>query len=91
MTIPFLEVVLHTTHEVFKNKRTSKIVPETRVDVLEVNSTNNEEDDEEREEATTKNILKRTWAKLMGHLMLPFLSLVFTIISTAGALVVITV
>ena len=52
MTIPFLEVVLHTIHEVFKNKRTSKIVPETRVDVLEVKSG---EEERKEEEAKTNN------------------------------------
>ena len=79
MTIPFLEVVLHTTHEVFKNKRTSKIVPETRVDVLEVKS--REEDEEPNdEEAKKSNIMNLALSMVMGNLKLPILSLLFTII-----------
>ena len=78
MTIPFLEVVLHTTHEVFKHKRTSKIVPETRVDVLEVNS------GEEKEEEAKTNI---TMSTMMCNLMLPICSLVFTIIFWAVGLI----
>ena len=75
MTIPFLEVVLHTTHEVFKNKRRSKIVPETRV--LNVNSG---EEEMKEEEAKTNNIMNMKLSKVMGNLMLPICSLVFTII-----------
>ena len=73
MTIPFLEVVLHTTHEVFKNKRTSKIDPETRV----LNVKPGEEEKKE-EEAKTNNIMKMKLSKVMGNLMLPICSLVFT-------------
>ena len=74
MIIPFLEVVLHTTHEVFKNTKASEIVPETRVDVLEVNS------GEEKEEGAKTNTMKLIMSKMMGNLMLPICSLVFTII-----------
>ena len=82
MTIPFLEVVLHTTHEVFKNKRTSKIVPETRV--LNVNSG---EEEMKEEEAKTNNIMNMKLSKVMGNLMLPIYSLVFTIIFWALGLI----
>ena len=71
MTIPFLEVVLHTTHEMFKNTKSSQIVPETSVDVLEVNS------GEEKEEEAKINI---TMSKMMGNLMLPICSIIFIII-----------
>ena len=74
MTIPFLEVVLHTTHEMFKNTKASQIVPETRVDVLEVYS------GEEKEEEAKTNIMKLITSKVMGNLMLPIGSLLFTII-----------
>ena len=74
MTIPFLEVVLHTTHEVFKNTKASQIVPETSVDVLEVNS------GEEKEEVARTSIMKLITSKVMGNLMLPIGSLVFTVI-----------
>ena len=82
MTIPFLEVVLHTTHEVFKNKRTSKIVPETRV----LNVKPGEEEGKEKE-AKTNNIMKMKLSKVMGNLMLPICSLVFTIIFWALGLI----
>ena len=72
MTIPFLEVVLHTTHEVFKNKRTSNIVPEPSV--LNVKSGKEEKKEEEAK------IMKIKLFKVMGNLMLPICSLVFTII-----------
>ena len=72
MIIPFLEVVLHTTHEVFKNKRTSNIVPETSV--LNVKSGKEEKKEEEAK------IMKIKLSKVMGNLMLPICSLVFTII-----------
>ena len=73
MTIPFLEVVLHTAHEVFKRPSTFHIVPEPRVDVLKVQS-------EEEEVAKKNNSMKMTKvACAMGSLMLPICSLVFTI------------
>ena len=79
MTIPFLEVVVHTTHEVFKDKKASHIVPETRVGVLEVKS--GEEDEVEKEEEEKKNnIMNLTLSKMMGSLMLPILSFGFIII-----------
>ena len=78
MTIPFLEVVLHTTHEVFKNTKASQIVPETSVDVLEVNS------GEEKEEEAKTNI---TMSTMMCNLMLPICSLVFTVIFWAVGLI----
>ena len=73
MTIPFLEVVLHTLHEVFKRPSTFHIVPEPRVDVLKVQS-------EEEEVAKKNNSMKMTKVtSAMGSLMLPICSLVFTI------------
>ena len=75
MTIPFLEVVLHTAHEVFKRPSTFLIAPENRLDVLKVKS-------KEEEVATKNNSMELT--KVMrscaiGSLMLPICSLVFTI------------
>ena len=82
MTIPFLEVVLHTTHEVFKNKRTSKIVPETKV--LNIKSGNEEQ---EEEAAKTSNIMKLKLSKVIGSLILPICSLVFTVIFWAVGII----
>ena len=79
MTIPFLEVVVHTTHEVFKDKKASHIGPETRVGVLEVKC--GEDDEVGKEEEKKKNNIKNlTLSKVMGSLMLPILSLGFIII-----------
>ena len=82
MTIPFLEVVLHTTHEVFKNQRASKIVPGTRV--LNIKSG---EEEKKEEDAKTNNIMKVKLSKVMGNLMLPICSIVFTIIFWAVGLI----
>ena len=63
----------------FKNKRASHIVPETRLDVLEVKS--GEEDEVGKEEEEKKNnMMNLTLSKVMGSLMLPILSLGFIII-----------
>ena len=78
MTIPFLEVVFYTTDEVFKNTKTSQIVPATIVDVLEVKSGEEDEEAKEKEEKTN-NIMKLTLS-VMGKLKLPILCLVFTVI-----------
>ena len=81
MTIPFLEVVLHTLHEVFKRPSTFHIVPEPRVDVLKVQS-------EEEEVAKKNNSMKMTKVTCaMGSLMLPICSLVFTVTFWAFGLV----
>ena len=82
MTIPFLEVVLHTTHEMYKNKTKSHIVPETRVDVVKVKS-----GEENEEEAKTNNTMKLTLSMLMGNLMLPICSLIFTLIFWAVGII----
>ena len=79
MTVPFLEVVVHTTHEVFKDKKASHIGREPRVGVLEVKS--GEDDEVGKEEEKKKNNIKNlTLSKVMGSLMLPILSLGFIII-----------
>ena len=67
MTIPFLEVVLHTANE-YKNKTKSHIVPETRVDVVKVTY------GEENEDTKTNNTMKLTLSMVMGNLMLPIRS-----------------
>ena len=66
MTIPFLEVVLHTTHEVFKNK--------TKVLHIKYG-----DEEQEEEAATTNNIMKLKLSKVIGSLTLPICSLVFTV------------
>ena len=80
MTIPFLEVVLHTANE-YKNKTKSHIVPETRVDVVKVKS------GEENEVAKTNNTMKLTLSMVMGNLMLPICSLIFTLIFWAVGII----
>ena len=80
MTIPFLEVVLHTANE-YKNKTKSHIVPETRVDVVKVTS------GEENEDTKTNNTMKLTLSMVMGNLMLPICSLIFTLIFWAVGII----
>ena len=79
MTIPFLEVVLHTTNEVSKRPRASHVVFGPKVDLIEVKSANGEEEKQE-EEGDTSTSIRPTLKKLMGNLMLPIASLVFTVI-----------
>ena len=79
MTIPFLEVVLHTTNEVSKRPRASHVALGSKVDVIEVKSANGEEEKQE-EEGNTSTSIRPTLTKLMGNLMLPIASLVFTVI-----------
>ena len=57
MTIPFLEVVLHTTENAFKRPRASLVVPESMVRVRS-------ENEKEKEETTTKD--RRQMSKLKG-------------------------
>ena len=58
----------------FKNTKASQIVPETSMYVLEVDS------GEEKEEVARTNLMKLIMSKMMGNLMLPIGSLVFTVI-----------
>ena len=69
MTIPFLEVVLHTTNEVLK-RRATHFGPDKRVDVIRVKS----EDEEERKTINSMN------SPLMSCLILPVSSVIFTVI-----------
>ena len=72
MTIPFLEVVLLTTNEVFKRPNA---ILDKRVDVVRVKSA-----EEEEEMLKTSNIMNSTIVKLTGWLLLPIGSLIFTVI-----------
>ena len=80
MTIPFLEVVLHTTNEVSKRPRASHVALGFKVDLIEVKSASSEEEKQEEEGNTSTSIRPTTLTKLMGNLMLPIASLVFTVI-----------
>ena len=75
MTVPFLEVVLHTTNEVFKRPNT---ILNKRVDVVRVKSA--EEQEEEDEILKTSNSMNSTIVRLTGRLLLPIGSLIFTVI-----------
>ena len=76
MTIPFLEVVLHTTNEVFKQPRTSHFGFDKRVDVVRVESAK----EQEEEEAKTSKSMSCNLVSLIGRLMLPIGSLIFTLV-----------
>ena len=73
MTVPFLEVVLHTTNEVFV-RRASHVGPDKRV--IGVKPAMELEEEEKEPSKTRMRSILRT---LTCHLKLPFSSLVFTI------------
>ena len=70
MTIPFLEVVIHTANEIMK-----KTVPglERRVGVIKVKSDDNSEEEIEPKKGTIT-------MRLTSRVLLPTISLIFTII-----------
>ena len=70
MTVPFLEVVLHTTKEVFKKSGATPLCLNKRVDVINVKPA------EEKEEVKTDNYI----LDLIASLMLPVTSLIFGIV-----------
>ena len=74
MTVPFLEVILHTSKEVFKKSRATQLsFLKKRVDVVNVKPA----EDQEVMEATKNgsNILN-----LITSLMLPVISLIFSFV-----------
>ena len=76
MTVPFLEVVLHTTNEVFKRPNTINFGLDKRVDVVRVKSAKDQEEEEMPEMSNSKN---STIVRLTGRLLLPIGSLIFTV------------
>ena len=71
MTVPFLEVILHTTNEVSKQPRAAHFGFDKRVDVVRVKSAKEQEEDEP---------MSYTLVRLIGRLMLPIGSLIFTLV-----------
>ena len=76
MTVPFLEVVLHTTNEVFKRPNTINFGLDKRVDVVRVKSAKHQEEEEMPE---MSNSMNSTIVRLTGPLLLPIGSLIFTV------------
>ena len=76
MTVPFLEVVLHTTNEVFKRPNTIHLGLDKRVDVVKVKSA---KDQEEEEMAKMNNSMSSAVLRLTFRLLLPIGSLIFTV------------
>ena len=71
MTIPFLEVIQHTTKEVLKGET---VVGPSKVDVVRVKSAKDQgEEKEETKNTRTSIVLMR----LAGQFMLPVISLIF--------------
>ena len=70
MTVPFLEVVLHTTKEVLKKSGATPLCLNKRVDVVNVKPA---EEQEAVEEVKTDNYI----LDLISSLMLPVTSLIF--------------
>ena len=71
MTVPFLEVVLHTSNEVFV-RRASPVSP----DLIWVKPA---VELEEEEEGELRNRMRSILRTMTSHLKLPFSSLIFTI------------
>ena len=76
MTVPFLEVVMHTTNEVFV-RRASHVGPDKRI--IGVKPAVELEEEEKEEPSKTRNRMRSILRTLTSHLKLPFSSLVFTI------------
>ena len=77
MTIPFLEVVMHTTNEVFKRPP----VLDKRVGVVKVKPAEEEQVEmEEEEECKTNNMISVPLVRMASRMMLPIFSLIFTLI-----------
>ena len=72
MTVPFLEVVLHTTNEVFKRAPG----PDKQVDVVRVKPA---EQNEEEEEPKASSRVSSKLVRLTSRLILPMSSLIFTL------------
>ena len=72
MTVPFLEVVLHTTNEVFKRPPG----PDKQVDVVRVKPA---EQNEEEEEPKASSRVSSKLVRLMSRLILPISSLIFAL------------
>ena len=76
MTVPFLEVVMHTTNEVFKQPRVGHFSTERQVNVVRVKSAK----EEQEEEVKMFSRASLTSVRLAGWLILPITSLIFTLI-----------
>ena len=75
MTVPFLVVVLLTTHEVLKRPDTINFGLDKRVDVVRVKSA----EEQEEEEAIPKTNNNMNIVRLTGRVLLPIGSLLFTV------------
>ena len=73
MTIPFLEVVMHTTNEVFKRPP----VLDKRVGVVKVKPAEEEQVEMEEEEEEEISV---PLVRMASRMMLPIFSLIFTLI-----------
>ena len=74
MTVPFLEVVYHTTNEIFKESLMTRVVgPANLVGLVRVKSANERDIDEDE----VINKRRCTWFRTAGHLMLPICSTIF--------------
>ena len=76
MTIPFLEVVMHTTNEVFKRPPGL----DKRVGVVKVKSAEEQVEMEEEEQCQTNNKKIFPLVRIASRMMLPICSLIFTLI-----------
>ena len=91
MTVPFLEVIFHTTAQVFNRPKANHVGPEKRLDVVRVKfaeKLEEEEEEEEEEEPETKNQISSTMMRLTRCLMLPISSIIIMFIFWIVGLIV---
>ena len=73
MTVPFLEVVMHTTNEAFKQPRVGHFSTERQINVVRVKSAKEEEE-------VSRSRVNYTSVRLAAWLILPISSLIFTLV-----------
>ena len=76
MMVPFLEVVMHTTNEAFKQPRVGHYSTENQINVVRVKSAK----EQGKEEEVSKTSMNFTLVRMGGWLMLPICSLIFTLV-----------
>ena len=72
MTVPFLEVVMHTKNEIFKESARNHVGPDDSVGVV-MDKSGNEQDSEQEKMCGNG----RTWFRNASRLMLPINSTIF--------------
>ena len=81
MTVPFLEVVLHTTNEVFKRPMRTDFGFVKRVDVVRTKP----DEDQEEEPETSNRVSSSLVVRLTGRIILPIGSVIFWVVGLVAS------